>query len=204
MSMTPGHSRGLRSRLAWAAVTLYVVLVVTALRMHAEMMGIGAEDVWLYFALLWGAIIGALVIGRYPGHPVGWLFIGVALSFGLAIFASGYALEAIVFNPDTLPGGDFAAWLSFWIEMPGIAGIALFLPLLFPDGHLPSRRWRPVALLAGALAVVAIAAAMLAPDAYVEYPNIRNPIGLDAWRGAFAIVDVASEGALVVLVILTA
>src|SRR5205823_12599920 len=117
MSTTPRESRSLRSRLAWAAVTLYVVLVVTALRMHAEMMGIGPADVWLYFALLWGAIIGSLVIGRYPGHPVGWLFIGIALTFGFAIFASGYALEAIVFDPGTLTGGEFAAWLLFWIEM---------------------------------------------------------------------------------------
>ena len=50
----------IRSRVAWALVALYVVLVVSGLRMHAEMMGIGVSDVWVFFALGWGAIIGAL------------------------------------------------------------------------------------------------------------------------------------------------
>ena len=144
MTSVVSRSPNIRSRVAWALVALYVVLVVAALRMHGEMMGIGPSDVWVYFALLWGAIIGALILQRYPRHAVGWLFIVVALSFGLAIFSSGYALEAIDFNPGSLPGGEFAAWLSFWIDMPGVAALALFLPLLFPDGRLPSARWRPV------------------------------------------------------------
>src|SRR5206468_10838134 len=111
------------------------------------MMGIGPTDLLVFFTLLWGAVIGALILSRYPSHPVGWLFIVVALCFGASMFSSGYALEAIVFNPDTLPGGEVAAWLTFWLELPGVAALALFLPLLFPDGHLPSPRWRPVAWL---------------------------------------------------------
>ena len=198
------EGRSLRSRLAWAAVALYVVVVVIALRLHATMMGIGPADYWVHIALLWGAIIGALIINRYPGHPVGWLFIGVALSFGASVLASGYALEALVYEPpDTLPAGELAAWLSFWIELPGIAGIALFLPLLFPDGHLPSPRWRPVARFASVLLVVAVAVSMVTPDAYPEYPNIRNPLGIEAWKGALAMVNAASEIALTILVVLT-
>src|SRR5438132_5079095 len=204
MSRVTRRPRSLRSSLAWAIVALYVVLVVIALRLHATMMGIGVADVWVYFTLLWGAIIGALIIGRFPAHPVGWLFIAVALSFGLALLSSGYAIEAIDFDPDSLPGGDLASWLSFWIAMPGIAGIVLFLPLLFPDGHLPSRRWRPVAWFAGAIVVAAIAVAMVTPDSYSEYPNIRNPLGIVAWKGAFDVLNSASEVALLVLVMITA
>ena len=172
--------------------------------MHGEMMGIGAGDVWIYFSLLWCAVIGALILGRYPRHRVGWLFIATALSFALGIFSSGYALEAIVFNPDTLPAGEFAAWLSFWITMPGIAAFVLFLPLLFPNGQLPSPRWRPVGWLAVALLVAAVAVAMVTPSVYREYPNIRNPIGIDAWKPAFDLFDSASTAALLVLAVLTA
>jgi len=200
-----GHtaSRSLRSALAWAAVALYVILVLIGLRLHATMMGIGAVDVWVYVALLWGAVIGALILGRFPAHPVGWLFIGVALSFGVVIASTGYALEAIVYEPPgTLPYGEVAAWISFWAEFPGIAGIAFFLPLLFPDGHLPSRRWRPVAWLCGALLLSAVAVAMVTPDAYTEYPNIRNPLGIEAWAGAFQIFGFISEALLVILVVL--
>jgi putative oligomerization/nucleic acid binding protein len=191
-----------RSRLAWSAVALYIVLVVTGLRMHATMMGIGATDVWVYFAVLWGALIGALILGRYPTHPVGWLFISVALSFGIVVFSSGYALEAIVFDPDTLPGGELAAWISFWAELPGVAALALFLPLLFPDGHLPSARWRPVAWLCAVLLGTAVVVTMVTPDAYPEYPNVRNPLGIDAWAGAFALINGLSEALLIALVVL--
>src|SRR5437867_9961139 len=108
--------------------------------MHAEMMGIGPTDLWVFFTLLWGAVIGALILSRYPSHPVGWLFIVVALCFGASMFSSGYALEAIVFNPDTLPGGEVAAWLTFCLVLLVVAALALFLPLLFLYCHLPSPR----------------------------------------------------------------
>ena len=41
------------------------------------------------------------------------------------------------------------SWLGQWIWAPGLGLILVFLPLLFPDGHPPSRRWRPVAWLGG-------------------------------------------------------
>jgi len=195
-------ARSLRSRLAWAAVGLYVVLVVSGLRMHAEMMGIGPTDLWVFFTLLWGAVIGALILSRYPSHPVGWLFIVVALCFGASMFSSGYALEAIVFNPDTLPGGEVAAWLTFWLELPGVAALALFLPLLFPDGHLPSPRWRPVAWLGAGLLAVATAVTMVTPSVIPEYPNVRNPIGIREWSGAFDMLNALSEAVLIPLVVL--
>ena len=202
MSEVARPARSLRSRLAWAAVGLYVVLVVSGLRMHAEMMGIGPTDLWVFFTLLWGAVIGALILSRYPSHPVGWLFIVVALCFGASMFSSGYALEAIVFNPDTLPGGEVAAWLTFWLELPGVAALALFLPLLFPDGHLPSPRWRPVAWLGAGLLAVASAVTMVTPSVIPEYPNVRNPIGIREWSGAFDMLNALSEAVLIPLVVL--
>ena len=202
MSEVARPARSLRSRLAWAAVGLYVVLVVSGLRMHAEMMGIGPTDLWVFFTLLWGAVIGALILSRYPSHPVGWLFIVVALCFGASMFSSGYALEAIVFNPDTLPGGEVAAWLTFWLELPGVAALALFLPLLFPDGHLPSPRWRPVAWLGAGLLAVATAVTMVTPSVIPEYPNVRNPIGIQEWSGAFDMLNALSEAVLIPLVVL--
>src|SRR5207247_7131075 len=71
--------------------------------------------------------------------------------------------------------------------MPGIAVVALFLPLLFPDGHLPSPRWKPAAYFAGVNVVLAVILTMLAPATYAEtgYPSIRNPIGLDRYAAVF-------------------
>ena len=182
---------------------MYVVIVAIALRLQGAATTIAFADVWVYFALLWAAVIGALIVANQPRHPVGWLFIAVALSFALSGITQAYALHAIVFDPDSLPAGELAAWISFWISMPGIAGIALFLPLLFPDGHLPSRRWRPIAWLSGALLTIAVVVTMFAPDHYAEYPNIRNPLGIDAWADAFAIWDVVSEVMLLALIVLS-
>src|SRR5260221_2211480 len=203
--MTPAHapSRSLRSSLAWSIVGLYVVIVAIALRLQGAAATIGYADVWVYFALLWAAVIGALIIARLPRHPVGWIFIAVAMSCAVSGFAQAYALHAIVCDPGSLPAGELAAWISFWINMPGIAGIALFLPLLFPDGHLPSPRWRPIARLSGALLVTAVAVTMFAPDHYGEYPNIRNPLGIDAWADAIAFWDSASETLLLALIVLS-
>ena len=63
------------------------------------------------------------------------------------------------------PGGPLMAWLSTWMWAPGYAILLVWLPLLFPTGRLPSRRWRPVAWLAG-VALVGI----IAPIAIVTWP----------------------------------
>ncbi len=70
--------------------------------------------------------------------------------------------------PGTLPFGQAMAWFGFWLEIPALAVFVLFLPLLFPDGHLPSPRWRPAAFVAAAAVVVAALITMVTPDTYAE------------------------------------
>ena len=98
------------------------------------------------------------------------------------------------------------AWFGFWADMPGIAVVALFLPLLFPDGHLPSPRWKPAAYFAGANVVLAVVLTMLAPATYAEagYPSIRNPIGLDRYAAVFDTIATVLEPLLLVLVVISA
>jgi hypothetical protein len=112
--------------------------------------------------------------------------------FGASFFAREYAVQALVVAPGSLPFGQAMAWFGFWIEIPAIALLALFLPLLFPDGRLPSRRWRPAAYAGGAIVVVTALITMVAPDtlASAGYPSIRNPLGLDQYRGVFDVLQV--------------
>src|SRR5207253_2169850 len=108
-------------------------------------------------------VVGALIVTTHRTHPIGWMFCGAAVSFGFSFFAREYAIQALVVAPGTLPFGEAMAWFGFWADMPGIAVVALFLPLLFPDGHLPSPRWKPAAYFAGlnvALAVTALPVAV--------------------------------------------
>jgi signal transduction histidine kinase len=91
-------------------------------------------------------ILGILIAARHPKNPIGWVYLSATLAFGLAAFGQGYAIHVLLVDPGVFPGGRFMAWLS--TAMLPVALCALpFLFLLFPTGHLPSRRWRPVAWL---------------------------------------------------------
>ena len=190
--------------MAWSLAGLYVVLVLLAFRFGSEAASITLVDAWIFFAMLWFVVIGALIVGRHERHPIGWMFCLTALSFAAAAFAQSYAIVALTAQHRGLPAGELMAWLGFWISMPGTAVIALFLPLLFPDGRLPSRRWRPVAWAAGVLAVIAVLDTMFKPASYPGFALVRNPLGIYAWDGLFDFLDVATDIVFVLLIVLTA
>ena len=194
--------RSRASAIAWSLAGLYIVLVILGFRFWSEAASIEFADVWVFFAMLWFVVIGALIIGRHARHPIGWMFCLTALSFAAALFAQAYAIVAITAEHRGLPAGQLMAWLGFWISMPGTAVIALFLPLLFPSGRLPSRRWRPVAWAAGALAVVAVLASMFKPGSYPGFALVRNPLGVYGWDDLFGFIDIATDIVFALLIVL--
>jgi hypothetical protein len=106
------------------------------------------------------SVVGALIASHRPENPIGWIFLTVGFFYGLLNAGDQYAVYALLRNPGSLPLGAEASWLGQWIWAPGLGLILVFLPLLFPDGHPPSHRWRPVAWLGGlsiGLAVVSSA-----------------------------------------------
>jgi hypothetical protein len=93
------------------------------------------------------AAVGAVVTVKRPDNRVGW---ALSLS-GLAQLAGGvcggYAELALLAKPEAgLPAGAAAGAISDGSWTPIIAGIFLLI-LLFPQGRLPSSRWRAVAWL---------------------------------------------------------
>src|SRR3712207_1656623 len=74
-------------------------------------------------------------------------------------------------------GGDRRAEPMDMDSPVGLLGI--YLILLFPDGRLPSRRWRPLARLSGAVMVLASLSITLAPGPLEGHPGVRNPLGLE-------------------------
>src|SRR5215213_5869372 len=106
------------------------------------------------------SVVGALISSHRPENPIGWIFLAVGFFYGLLFAGDEYAIYALLTNPGALPLGAEASWLGQWVWAPGLSLILVFLPLLFPDGHPPSHRWRPVAWLGGlsiGLAVVSSA-----------------------------------------------
>jgi hypothetical protein len=95
------------------------------------------------------SVVGALIASHRPENSIGWIFLAVGFCYGLLSAADEYAIYALLTNPGALPLGAEASWLGQWIWAPELGLSLVFLPLLFPDGHPPSHRWRPVGWLGG-------------------------------------------------------
>jgi hypothetical protein len=162
-------SRRTASWLAWSLCVLFVlVLVATA---WESSRGDRTIDVFV-FAVLGYAVVGALVASRRPGNPVGWLLLAVALTF--AAMTSG---EIYVVDP-TNPARQGVGWLTSWMWLVWVTLVAVFLPLEFPDGRLPSPRWRLVGLLGGAGLALTVFAAGVKPGDLALNETVRNPFGV--------------------------
>jgi hypothetical protein len=144
--------------IAWSLCLLCVALAVAGLIL-ALLNGRTLGEIFLAWdgptianLLTWTvsfSIIGALIASHRPENPIGWIFLAEGFCYGLLCAAGPYAIYALRTNPGALPLGAEAAWLGQWIWAPGLGLSLVFLPLLFPDGHPPSPRWRPVAWLGG-------------------------------------------------------
>jgi hypothetical protein len=136
--------------IAWSLCVLCVVLAVASLIL-ALLNGRTLGEIFITFAILTVSfsVVGALIISYRPENSIGWIFLAVGFFYGLLSAADEYAIYALLTNPGALPWGAEASWLGQWVWAPGLGLILVFLPLLFPDGHPPSYRWRWVAWLGG-------------------------------------------------------
>ena len=151
-------STRLAAWLAWSLCLLCVALAVAGLIL-ALLNGLTLGEIFLAWSgppvaifltqIVSFSAVGALIASQRPENPIGWLFLAAALFYGIQIPGEEYAVHALLTNPGSLPLGAELAWLTDWIWAPGFGIILVFLPLLFPDGHPPSRRWRTVAWLGG-------------------------------------------------------
>ena len=138
------------------------VALATASQILALLNGRTLGEIFITFAILTVSfsVVGALIISHRPENSIGWIFLAVGFCYGLLSAGDEYAIYALLTNPGALPWGAEASWLGQWIWAPGLGLILVFLPLLFPDGHPPSYRWRWVGWLGGlsiGLAVVSSA-----------------------------------------------
>jgi hypothetical protein len=107
-------------------------------------------------------VLGTLIISRNPSNRIGWIFCAIGLFDGLLLFTTQYATYGVTESGE-LPGAVAAAWTSSWIWAPPIWAVGTLCYLLFPDGRLPSYRWRPVIWLAAGGLALYVGALSLAP-----------------------------------------
>ena len=161
------------ARTAWSLVGVYAsgailsVWVMEQVRSRwapdAGVLSAAGEIAPLLGAFALFAVVGALIVSRRPRQPVGWVMLGAALAVMASWLASGYALLTIGGSPTAPPVGGLVAGLSS--EPLAILGTVVLavvlLLLLYPDGRLPSARWRPAVWATAAVFVLGAAGFVL-------------------------------------------
>src|SRR5215208_6730801 len=148
------------------------------------------------FAVVFAAIVlsfstvGALIGTRQPQNPIGWIMIVAGFGLAATILTGNYVELSLAQPPGRLPATVWVIWVTQWVWVPGFGPALTFLLLLFPNGRLPSRRWRPVGWLAVAAMVTLGCGVAFMPGPFPDYPQIRNPVGLTLLEGSF----LAGEG----------
>jgi hypothetical protein len=125
-------------------------------------------------------IVGALVASRRPENPIGWICLASGLLLMLLQISDQYSVYGVA-RPGSVPYPVAIGTLSnqcLWVPTVGLLGI--YLILLFPDGKLPSKRWRPLAWLSGAMIVLLSITQGLASGPLENHGGVRNPFGLEA------------------------
>lgn len=123
--------------------------------------------------------IGILVVRNRPLNSVGWILIFGGLSLAWHAAVGQYVRYTVVTQPRALPGTTLLSWLTFWTWIPVMGILVFFLPLYFPDGRLPSLRWRPV-LWVGVIAIVLMSLLLaISPGPFdASLPEVDNPYAL--------------------------
>jgi len=184
---SPAPAAGSRTRLSrLAAIVAGITLAFAAaiLALDAVFLAHGDPGAFLFsltFILLVTnlAIVGGLLAVRQPHNPIGWLLLAAGLPEAIGIAGALYA------RVDTTFGGGLplvipAAWLGTWTVPPTIGLLVVFLPIVFPTGHLPGPRWR--LFVAGVIVAmtIGVVAAATAPGPLDNIDGLSNPIVLPA------------------------
>ncbi len=183
-----GNRRRVAAWLAWSLVALSVALHVGGIALARTT---GSTDpglpyggtvdavftlaTWLPFS-----VVGAIVAARHPRNTIGWLFCSIGLVLGLSTLATGYAEFWLTSGWGSRNLGETAAWFTSWAWTLLIFVPTTFLLLLFPDGRLPSPRWRPVAWCAGLGISGFVGGYALDAGPLEDFPQLVNPYGVDS------------------------
>jgi signal transduction histidine kinase len=148
-----------RARWPWVALGVFFSFAVVGLILVAVNGESLAEQIPYVIAFTLFGVVGALLLSRLRGNLIGGLLLYGAAITGASFAASELATYLVGKGATDGPVVIAASLISSVGWLLGIFPVILFLPLLFPDGHLPSRRWAPFAWLC--VAVLAFLAVSL-------------------------------------------
>jgi hypothetical protein len=171
--------RGARA-VAWTLAAVAIALQLVGVVLFATVGRVEAVDAFTSGIALAFSAVGVLIATRHPGNTIGWIFLGVAAATGFGGLAHGYAEYWVTGHGGAAGLAKAAAAYGELSWMPFVLVPATFLLLLFPDGRLPSTRWRVVAWCAAAGIAGTFVAGGLRPGRIPDYPSVVNPYGVDS------------------------
>jgi hypothetical protein len=189
--------------LAWSLAGLSLVLCAATIVLYVATRYVQPPSTWgtsgdsavLVFVVPFLAfpIVGILIASRRPGNPIGWICLGAGIFWMLSILTGVYGVYGLVARPGAVPFPAAFGSLTEWLWVPALGLLGIYLVLLFPDGSLPSKRWRVLAWLSATVIVLGSAGIALRPGRLPDLGGVRNPFGLE---GHFWVVDVMSAAVL--------
>jgi hypothetical protein len=170
---------------AWSLAALSVAMFVASGVLYVLARPAQFPVDWVLFLADWVLflafpIVGALVASRRPENPVGWICLASGLLFMLLALTDNYGAYGAAI-PGSLPFPVAVGTIgNQWLWVPTVGLLGIFLILLFPDGKLPSKRWRPLAWFSGVMILVLSITEGLAPGPLENQGGVRNPFGIEA------------------------
>jgi hypothetical protein len=186
---------------AWAIWATGIALAAAGLALLAASFDVPLPDSWGFrgftatFAITFGTV-GALIVAS-RGNLIGWLLLAAGVLSGVQCFAEEYAIFGVVARPGSLPAAAIVGWINSWIWVIIVALVGIFVPLLFPNGHFLSARWRAAGIATIAAAIFLGTALALNDGPLNNAPFVTNPFGLAGFRAIDPITQTSGPAFLI-------
>jgi signal transduction histidine kinase len=133
--------------------------------------------------------VGVFVLVKRPGHREGRLFVATGVAHAVMFFGRQYGFAAA--DGTELPAAEWVQWIGVW-------PLALVLVLVgvtfmcFPDGRLPTRRWRAVVVaMASGGGLVSVASAVWPVEYADNSLTLSHPLDVGGYDAAQDVWNVA-------------
>jgi hypothetical protein len=140
----------------------------------------GFGGLLIFLPFLAFPIVGALIASKRPGNPIGWICL-IAGLFWMQIAVGDPLTAYSLAITGSAPGPVMLDALSLWSWAFPLGLLGTYMVMLFPDGRLPSRRWRPLAWLSGAAILLVSVALTVEPGPLPNRGGVRNPLGIEGY-----------------------
>ena len=122
--------------------------------------GVATTTISAFTLCLTFPLVGWTILRHDPANRLGWVYLAIGFFESLNLLANGYSTLAYWTGTGDNPLAAVFSAVAIWAWVPGFTLFSTLGILLFPDGHLPSRRWWPVVALAAIALVLLLVPAM--------------------------------------------